>query len=211
MTMNEITLNSGELLSFVVAIVVSFTLGGIYKLRRNVLRQRRAVELGERDLKDLVDRYDRQQVSMTRLDQEVTDMRQAMLQQALALMPVRTTVQVPVAPAAVAEAPAAVVPQVQATVAAPVTAAPRPRTCESKPAGVAVARRAAAAKPPVRPAAFAKPQRPSKPGPMPAPFNPVQLARKGAKADVLMSRCGLSRAEADLVLSVHGATAAQKH
>ena len=204
MTMNEITLNSGELLSFVVAIVVSFTLGGIYKLRRNVLRQRRAVELGERDLKDLADRYDRQQVSMTRLDQEVTDMRQAMLQQALALMPVRTTVQVPVAPAAV-------LPQAQAPVAAPVTAAPRPQTCESKSAAAALARRAAAAKPPLRPAAFAKPQRPSKPGPQPAPFNPVQLARKGAKADVLMSRCGLSRAEADLVLSVHGAAAAQKH
>ena len=103
------------------------------------------------------------------------------------------------------------VSQAQAPVVAPVTAAPGPPTCESKPAAAALARRTAAAKPPLRPAAFAKPQRPSKPGPKPAPFNPVQLARKGAKVDVLMSRCGLSRAEADLVLSVHGAATAQKH
>ena len=32
----------------------------------------------------------------------------------------------------------------------------------------------------------------------------MELARAGATAQILMTRCGLSRAEAELVISVHG-------
>ena len=207
MTMNEITISSGDLLAFITAIAVSFTLGVIYKLRRNVLRQRRAVELGERDIKALTDRCDRQQVSMTRLDQEVMDMRQAMLQQALALLPVRNVMHAPATAVAPTQAPLVATTQVPERVASRTTAALRRQIDESRPASTRPVTRTASAKPPVRSAASANRQLRSTPAPKPAPINPVQLARTGAKAEVLMSRCGLSRAEADLVLLVHGAAA----
>ena len=90
MTMNEITITSGELVTIVAAIAVSFALCAIYWLCRNLLRRRREAEIAERDLKALKDRCDRQQFGMARLDQEVMDMRQAMLQQAMTLLPMQS-------------------------------------------------------------------------------------------------------------------------
>ena len=207
MSMNEIVMTGSDLLVFGVAIAVSFILGALYKLRRHVLRQRRAVELGERDLKALTDRCERQQLGMTRLDQEVTDMRQAMLQQALALMPTRPAVQ--------AAEPAAV----------PVRADAPPRAPEVTPAN-ADARVSQLAKRneqvPSHPSAVSKPQLKAVPSsgsaaPKPAvsksaESDPARLARAGAGAEDLMNRCGLSRVEAQLVISVHGAACApRKH
>ena len=157
MSMNEIMMSSGDLLIFVAAIAVSFILGGLYKMRRNLLRQRRAVELGKRDLKALVDRCDRQQISMTRLDQEVTDMRQAMLQQALALLPIRSAVQAPAAAVAVPEpiqaTPPVAVAQAETRVSVTSPAAPQQHTSQARPSSTAVNRPPAANKPPARPAA----------------------------------------------------------
>ena len=41
-------------------------------------------------------------------------------------------------------------------------------------------------------------------------IDPFKIANSGASIDVLMSRCRLSRAEAELVFSVHGAGAGRK-
>ncbi|MFT5172966.1 MAG: hypothetical protein ACI8W7_001134 [Gammaproteobacteria bacterium] len=203
--MNDITISSNDLLAFIAAIAVCFTIGVIYKLRRNLLRQRRAVELGERDIRTLTDRCDRQQISMTRLDQEVMDMRQAMLQQALALMPMGSAAHTTVAPSPVLAFAAPQPPAVS-----PTTTPHNVRVSELRASSVTSSNAVASRKPPVRRAASAKPPVASpalspKTASKDTPVNPVQLARTGVKVDVLMSRCGLSRAEADLVLSVHGA------
>jgi len=214
MSMNEIVMTGSDLLIFGVAIAVSFILGALFKLRRNVLRQRHAVELGERDLKVLTDRCERQQLGMTRLNQEVTDMRQAMLQQALALMPTRPALQVAAAPEPVA-APTAPVPVQMDT---------PPRAPEVTRANVdaAVSHLAKRNEQAPAPLAASKPQLKAVPSSgsaapkpkvsKPAVSDPAQLARAGAGAEVLMNRCGLSRVEAQLVISVHGAACApRKH
>ena len=215
MSMNEIVMTGSDLLVFGAAIAVSFILGALFKLRRNVFRQRRAVELGERDLKVLADRCERQQLGMTRLNQEVTDMRQAMLQQALALMPSRPAVQVAVAPEPAA-APAVAIP---ARVDAPSRATEVTPENADAPVNHLAKRNEQA---PVRPPAASKPQLKAVPSsgsaspkvavPKPAVSDPARLARAGAGAEVLMNRCGLSRVEAELVISVHGAACApRKH
>jgi hypothetical protein len=210
MSMSEIVMTGSDLLVLGVAIAVSFILGALFKLRRNVFRQRRAMELGERDLKALTDRCERQQLGMTRLNQEVTDMRQAMLQQALASMPTRPAVQT----AAVPEPAAAL------TVAVPVRVDASPRGPEVTPANAdtrvgnlakrnsqAPARRAAASTPQLKAVPSSGSARPKS-----AVSDPAQLARAGAGVEVLMNRCGLSRVEAQLVISVHGAACApRKH
>ena len=214
MSMNEIVMTGSDLLIFGVAIAVSFILGALFKLRRNVLRQRHAVELGERDLKVLTDRCERQQLGMTRLNQEVTDMRQAMLQQALALMPTRPALQVAAAPEPVAAPPAPV----------PVQMDTPPRAPEVTRANVdaAVSHLAKRNEQAPAPLAASKPQLKAVPSSgsaapkpkvsKPAVSDPAQLARAGAGAEVLMNRCGLSRVEAQLVISVHGAACApRKH
>ena len=203
--MNDITISSNDLLAFIAAIAVCFTIGVIYKWRCNLLRQRRAVELVERDIRTLTDRCDRQQISMTRLDQEVMDMRQAMLQQALALMPMGRAAHATVAPSRVLAFAAPQPPAVS-----PTTTPRNVRVSELRASSVTSSNAVASSKPPVRRAASAKPLVASpalslKTASKDTPVNPVQLARTGVKVDVLMSRCGLSRAEADLVLSVHSA------
>jgi hypothetical protein len=203
--MNDITISSHDLLVFIAAIAVCFSIGVVYKLRRNLLRQRRAVELGERDIRTLTDRCDRQQVSMMRLDQEVMDMRQAMLQQALALMPMGSAARVPAA-----SSPVVAFATAQQPVVSPETTPRNARVSELRAVSATSNNSVASRKPPVRRAASAKPPVASaalsaKTAAKDTPVNPVQLARSGVKVDVLMSRCGLSRAEADLVLSVHGA------
>jgi hypothetical protein len=218
MSMNEIVMTGSDLLIFGVAIAVSFILGALFKLRRNVLRQRHAVELGERDLKVLTDRCERQQLGMTRLNQEVTDMRQAMLQQALALTPTRPALQVAAAPEPVA-APTAPVP---VPVSVQVDTPPRAPEVTRANVDAAVSHLANRNEQAPAPLAASKPQLKAVPSSgsaapkpkvsKPAVSDPAQLARAGAGAEVLMNRCGLSRVEAQLVISVHGAACApRKH
>jgi hypothetical protein len=214
MSMNDIVMTGNDLLVFGVAIAVSFILGALFKLRRNVLRQRRAVELGERDLKVLADRCERQQLGMTRLNQEVTDMRQAMLQQALALVPSRPALQVAApepAVAAVAVPPSPVDVPTRAPVASPAKTDARAeqpaRQTEQSPVLPPVP-----GKPRLKAVPSSAVDAPKAALSKPAVADPARLARAGAGVDVLMNRCGLSRVEAELVISVHGATCApRKH
>ena len=150
MIMNETSFFSSDLIFLACAVAVSFALGSVRGLERTLARQRRAVDQADRDVRDLNERCERQQVNVSRLTQELSEVRQALMQQAMA--PVHAAIQ--------ATAPAR---------------APAPQA----PAPAAV--------------------------PRSVPADPQALARSGASAQVLMSRCGLSRAEADLVLSVHGA------
>jgi len=174
MTMNETVILTSDLLLIVGAVAVSFILGGLHRLGRTVTRERQAVEPGTRDLRELSDRCERQQLNMARLSQEINDMRQTLMQQAMAMAPVHAALHAPVP--APAPAPAAV---------QHVTPRPAPtRAGASTPANAA------------QPAARAK-------------IDPLKLARAGAGPEVLMARCGLSRAEAELVLSVHGTKARQ--
>jgi hypothetical protein len=161
--MNEISLFGSDLLLIVCAVVVSFALGSLHRLGRSLARQRRAVTLTEQEVRDLTQQCDRQQVSVTRLHQELSEMRQALMQQALAMAPLR-------APAAASSAAPAEVPAAPAI--APAVASQRP--------------------PAITPAAPARRS------------DPLALARAGASVQVLMQRCALSRAEAELVISVHG-------
>jgi len=61
---------------------------------------------------------------------------------------------------------------------------------------------------PARPAACAKPAAPAKPAEL--GIDPFKLAVSGASIKVLMNRCRLSRAEAELVFSIHGAGSGRK-
>ncbi len=202
MTMNVNGILNGDLLFFLCAIAVAFLLGCAHRIGRSIARERRAVELADKDLRDLSSRYDLQQLNMSRLTRELSDVRQALMQQAMALGPVhaglhaRAAAAVPApattpAPTARQSAPAGARPAAQPSrptqTPVPARAAPRPST--AKPAVKAAGRA------PAPPAT--KPRRP-------AAADPLALARRGAGAEVLMSRCGLSRAEADLVISVHG-------
>ena len=170
MTMIETAILNSDILLIVGAVAVSFILGGIYRLGRSAGRERDAVEPGVRALRDLSDRFERQQLNMTRLSQELNDMRQALMQQAMAMAPVHAALHTPV-PAPVQPAPAQHA---------------MPRAGAAAPVAVAKA--------------AAKPAAPKK-------ADPLILARAGAGAEVLMARCGLSRAEAELVVSVHGTKA----
>lgn len=246
--MNEMTLSSPDVLIILAALVVSFVLGGIYRLGRNAAREMNAVDLTEHDIRSITERYDDQQRNVTRLNKELDDVRQALMQQAMAMGPVHAAMRMPVtqapmavatpmatpvvAPMAMADAAAAVArsqsrsqpesqsqpqsqPQSQATaqsqsVATPQPAA-RPQPVETAPAGpVAASAAPQAATATTTPAAGnqagqAKPRKPARPVRHPMP---LELARAGASAQVLMKRFGLSRAEADLVVSVHGKPAA---
>jgi len=165
--MNEISLFGSDLLLIVCAVVVSFALGSLHRLGRGLARQRRAVTLTEQDVRELTQQCDRQQVSVTRLHQELSEMRQALMQQALAMAPVHAAVRAPAAASSVAPAEVPAAPAI-----APAVASQRP--------------------PATAPAAPARRS------------DPLALARAGASVQVLMQRCALSRAEAELVISVHG-------
>lgn len=188
MSMNEITISGSVLLFSVAAMTVGLIVYRIYDLQRQVRRHQRALELGERDLKALKERFDYQQLSIMRLDQEVMDMRQTVRVQAAAFAMPRSqdgVVRRATAPATIA----APVHSLDAVRASQTTT--RERTGKDK----SLTR------------ATTNAQSKSSPAAKIAPINPVELARTGVKVDVLMSRCGLSRAEADLVLSVHGGAA----
>lgn len=174
--MNEISLFGSDLLFIVCAVVVSFALGGLHRLGRTLARQRRAVELTDRDVRDLTAQCDRQQVNVTRMSQELSELRQALMQQAMAMAPVHVAAR--------------------ASGAAPVQAAPPP------PAVPARAPAAAATAPLAVPPAARAPARAAN-----SAEDPIALARGGAGAELLMQRCALSRAEAALVISVHGGKA----
>ena len=171
MTMNETAILTNDLLLVLGAVAVSFILGGIHRLGRTVSRERQVVEPADRDLRELSDRCERQQLNMTRLSQEINDMRQALMQQAMTMAPVHAALH--------ASVPAPVQPPA-AQQATPHPAATRP--------GAATLAQAATTAAPVK-------------------SDPLKLARAGAGPEVLMARCRLSRAEAELVISVHGTKA----
>jgi len=168
--MSQSNLFGGDLLFILCAVVVAFVLGGLHRFGRTLARQRRAVDLTDRDVRDLSAQCDRQQVSVTRMSQELSELRQALMQQALAMAPVHAAVRAanPL-PGYAAPPPVAQPPPAASTVPAPAS-----------------------------PPAASAPPRAAKPA------DPLALARAGASAQVLMQRCALSRAEAALVLSVHG-------
>lgn len=166
--MNEISLFGSDLLFIVCAVVVSFVLGTLHRLRRTIARQRRVVELTDREVRDLSAQCAHQQMNVSRLHQELSELRQALMQQAFA--PAQVT-----APAERAQ------PRTEAAHGFAPAASAR----------AAPARRAQPADPPAR----------STSNPV---VDPIALARAGESAEVLMQRCSLSRAEAALVISVHG-------
>lgn len=177
--MNEVSLFGSDLLFVLCAVVVSFALGSLHRLGRNLARQRRAVDLTAQDVRELTQQCDRQQVSVTRLNQEPREMRQALMQQALAMAPVHAAAH---ASAAASGYPP---PSPQAAPEPATPAAPRPA-----------------------PSSAARATRPASPVQKSAnPVDPLALARAGASVQALMQRCALSRAEADLVISVHGGKA----
>ena len=167
--MNEISLFGSDLLFIVCAVVVSFVLGTLHRLRRTIARQRRVVELTDREVRDLSAQCAHQQMNVSRLHQELSELRQALMQQAFA----------------------------PAQVTAPAERAQPVRTEAAQ--GVAPAASARAA--PARGAQPADPPARSTSNPV---VDPIALARAGESAEVLMQRCSLSRAEAALVISVHG-------
>jgi hypothetical protein len=87
----------------------------------------------------------------------------------------------------------------QALAMAPVHAAARAPAAASSVAAVP-------APPVLAPAVAPAAQRPpvTKPAPSTMCSDPLALARAGTTVQVLMQRCALSRAEAELVISVHG-------
>lgn len=181
--MNEVSLFGSDVLFILCAVVVSFALGSLHRLSRTLARQRRAVDLTEQDVRELTQQCDRQQLNVTRLNQELSEMRQALMQQALAMAPVHAAARASIA--ASGHAPALAAAQHAPQVAAPAA---------SRPASPPVARTTKPDKPTER----------TSPMPPARSTDPLALARAGASVQVLMQRCALSRAEADLVISVHG-------
>jgi len=193
--MNETALAASDLLLLAVAVAVAFVLGAAQRIGRAAARERRAVDLSGHDIQDLSERCERQQASVSRLSQELSDVRQALLQQALALAPVHAAMHGPGPGAATTPAREQTVP-----------AAARPGSVAAPPPAPAASRPPAPVAPPA-PAASRPPARKPLPGgsaPKPGAADPLALARAGAGIEVLMARAGLSRAEAELVRSVHG-------
>jgi hypothetical protein len=194
MTMNETLFSSPDIMFILAAVAASFALGGAYRLGRTAVRERRAVELTDQDFRALSDRYEDQKRNVSQLTRELSDVRQALMQQAMAMGPVHALRVSGVEPApgapAVPVSPPAPAPEV----------APAPPAAAAKPVSVTPVRAVNAP----RPAASA-PSKAARPAAKPRKAaTPLELARAGAPADLLMSRCGLSRAEAELVISVHG-------
>lgn len=227
--MNTTILPSPDIMLILSLIAVSFALGGAYRLGRAAMRERRAVELTDRDLQALSDRYENQRRKVSRLTRELNDLRQALMQQAMAMGPVHAALRMPGSEPAMAPPVPVPVPQAPAADArpgvAPATGVAReaddaararsgdapagdavspvpatPPTASAGRASRATATRvssAAAERAPAAPSAGAAAAASRDP-------TPQELARAGASVEALVARCALSRAEAELVVSVHG-------
>ncbi len=191
MTMNGLMTLGGDTLIVFLGVTLSFGAGALLRLGRSLARERREVDRARVELRELSERCDLQQTNVMRLGQQVEALRRDL--KAVAKAQAAPPPAAPAAPVAIAQ-PAAVraaPPPAPAPAPAPVRAAPRPDAPAvrraPKPAPAKVAPRAQA--PARSPSAF-------------------ELARSGAGVQAIMRGCGLSRAEAELVLSVHGRSAA---
>jgi hypothetical protein len=194
--MNETIILSGDSMLIAVSIAFSVVLGGLHRLSRTVSSERREVDRARIEMRDLEERCDLQQVHMARLGQQLNELRLG-ASRAAPSSPVAAPVAAPVPEPAADErvhGPAVSTPAVA-------------RAAVRAVRGTAARVRAAPAVGTAAPGRARKRKAPSGAAKAAAP-NPFELARAGADVDAVMKRCGLSRPEAELVVSVHGRSAA---
>jgi len=180
--MNEFTPISLDNAWIIGAIAVSFFAGCVYRLCVLLGREAQAGGSNDTDCEDRNSRYDREMLHVRQLQDELLQVRRAVEQ--------RTSVGAPGAGMSTPAAPPARPPEFidPTEFARPVELA--------EPAEFAKS---------ADPAKAAEPAKPAELG-----IDPFKLAVSGASIKVLMNRCRLSQAEAELVFSIHGAGSGRK-